>query len=317
METERINNYQHISIAVDKTNDKLRRIISGELKPLVTSSLKEQDKIGGYYPGDQLVIAGRTGTGKTAKLIRDISDFSDTDLNPHYKDKIIILYDSWEMPDWRNILRMYSNKSESTVKELIDYKNRLDEEKFERIKAIGKEFKKYPIYFNNSSMSPSKWEANKYDIQKQYPNHTLINVLDHARLATKETEKSEEALITNLMMAGMRAKNNIECVNIYLSQMNRNIETASIRQEMGRQLPVSSDLFGSDAIFQCADIVIALHRPGMYKLEEWDEIPTGYDPMNPDRYDSLLLECILKQRDGWTGTLTMRHNLGINQIKDL
>ena len=63
-------------------------------------------------------------------------------------------------------------------------------------------------------------------------------------------------------------------------------------------------------------VVMALHRPGMYGLTEFDGTPTGIVKHNPDKYDDLLIECILKQRDGWTGNLLMRHNLGINKIVD-
>jgi replicative DNA helicase len=132
----------------------------------------------------------------------------------------------------------------------------------------------------------------------------------------KSNEKSEEELISQLMLAGMRIKNDFEMINIFISQLNRNIETNVSRDKMGEYTPVASDIFGSDAVFQCADIVMALHRPGIYKVEFFENRPTGYDPNDPFKPDNMLVQCYLKNRDGWTGNLLMKHNLAHNRIYD-
>jgi replicative DNA helicase len=313
---ELIEGYEHIEHAVTRANDKIEAIRSGKLKPLVTSSLKEQDKIGGLFPSDQYVVAARTGAGKTTKLISDLCDYADEQLNPHYKDKLIILYDSWEMPDWRNVLRMYSKYSDLTVKELINHREQLADENLQRIRIIADQLKGFPIYFSNYSTNITKWKYNKSTIAKKFPNHQIVNACDHTRLVTKDTEKTEENLISNLMLGGVHVKNQLGHINIWLSQMNRNIESGIDREEIGNRLPVSSDIFGSDAVYQCADVVNILHRPGMYGLEEYNGIPTGFSSQNPDASDSLMLECILKQRDGWTGVLYMEHDLARNKIFD-
>jgi replicative DNA helicase len=313
---DEIEGYKHINQSVEDTNKKIQQIRDGLLFPIRTSSNKEQDKIGGYFPTDQIVIAARTGTGKTSKVLSDIRDFVNPELNPGYKGKLIVLYDTWEMPDWRNILRFYSRDAEMQVKQLIDYKNKLTNENFERIKAIGESLKGFPIYFSNFSQSVDKWYETKKKAQAKFPNHTIINVVDHTRLVTKVNERSEEELISSLMIKGMKLKNEESQINIFLSQMNRNIENSANRGELGKNTPIASDIFGADSVFQCADVVMALHRPGMYGLTQFDGLPTGIVANNPDKYDDLLIECILKQRDGWTGNLTMRHNLGINKIVD-
>jgi len=312
----KIEGYTHISQSVTTTQDRMDKIRSGTLKPLLTSSFKEQDKIGGYYPSDQVVIAARTGTGKTAKVIQDMTDYCNPLINPYYTNKCLILYDSWEMPDWRNILRMISREGKIPVKDLLDYKQRLMEERYQTLRAIADKFKGMPIYMSNRPLSVTKWEENKKHIQGLHPGLFIINIFDHTRLVLRETEGKEEELITNLMFAGMRLKNQFNMFNFFISQMNRNIETNQARNQMGTSTPVASDIFGSDAVFQCADIVIALHRPGLYKLEMFEDVPTGYDPSDPEKGDDLLIECVLKQRDGWTGNIFMKHNLAHNIITD-
>lgn len=311
-----IENYHHISTVVNQATTMMDKVRSGELKPLITSSLKEQEKIGGYYPSDQVVIAGRTGTGKSTKALIDLLDFCNPELNPSYTDNILILFDSYEMVGWRNVLRMVSRKAEVEVKALLDYKQKLDQERFETFKKLAGEFKSLPIYITNKPRTPRQWEEDKKNIQGKFPTKKIINLFDHTRLGLKEDDKREEENISNFMFRGIHLKNNFDMIMIWLSQMNRNIETNINRDKLGTHLPVSSDIFGSDAVFQCADVVMALHRPGMYGLEEFEGIPTGISKSNPDKPDDLLLEVILKQREGWTGTLTLRHNLAINHVED-
>lgn len=310
-----IEGYNHISLAIDKANQKLVDIRSGVLKPILTSSKKETEKIGGLFEGDQMVIAGRTGTGKTAKVIKMIRDFVDPEINPEFARDGIILFDTLEMHDWRNVLRMYSGRHELSVQTILDAQHRMMQDMFDRIVLLSAEFRGLPIYFNNISQKVPDWLASKRKVRKQFPNKKLMTILDHARLPLKTNEKSEEELITNLMKAGMNLKLEDNYINIFLSQMNRAIETSSLRSDLGKNLPIASDLFGSDAIFQFADIVVASHRPGMYGLKSFDNIPTGKTD-DPDSVDNLMIDVVLKQRDGWTGNILKRHNLAINKIED-
>lgn len=96
---EYIDGYIHISQSIDTTNRRLNQIRDGSLKTLRTSSKKENDKIGGLLTSDQMIVAARTGMGKTAYILNRMRDFVDKTINPDYADNLIILFDSWEMPD--------------------------------------------------------------------------------------------------------------------------------------------------------------------------------------------------------------------------
>lgn len=313
-----IEGYSHISSVVNKAQNMMDKVRSGELKPLHSSLKKEEEIIGGYYPSDQIVIAARTGTGKSAKMLSDMLDFCNPAINPTYHNNMLILFDSYEMADWRSIFRMVSRKGNVEAKALLDYKKRLTDERYKTLRDLASQFSHLPIYITNRPRKPSKWEEEKKQIQGQHPKKQIINIYDHTRAGLKEDDvKREEENISNLMFRGIYLKNNFEMIMFWISQMNRNIETNVSRDKLGKYLPVSSDIFGSDAVFQCADIVMALHRPGMYGVEEFEGIPTGYDPSNPEKEDHLLIECILKQREGATGNILLRHNLAHNQITDL
>lgn len=310
-----IEGYNHISVVVDKANKKLFDIRNGVLKPLLTSSKKETEKIGGIFEGDQVVIAGRTGTGKTAKVLKMIKDFTDPKINPDFAENGIILFDSLEMHDWRNVLRFYSGQHELSVQTILDAQHRMMQDMFDRMILLSSELKGLNIYFNNISQKVPVWLSSKRKIRKLFPDKKLVTILDHARLPLKDGERTEEELITSLMKAGMNLKLEDNYITIFLSQMNRAIETAGLRSDIGKSLPISSDLFGGDSIMQFADLVVASHRPGMYGLKTFDGIPTGKTD-DPDSVDNLMIDVVLKQRDGWTGNILKRHNLAINKIED-
>lgn len=313
---DHIEGYVHISTSVSRAKSMMDKVRSGELKPLFTSLKKETDKIGGYYPSDMVVIAGRTGTGKSSKMLHDLLDFCDTKLNPTYTDNILILFDSYEVSDWRAVMRLISRKGEIEAKSLLDYNRRLSEERIQAFKFIADSFSHLPIYISTKPMNARNWEENKKQIQGKFPYKKIINIFDHTRLGLKETEGKEEELISNFMFRSLYLKNNFDMFMFFLSQMNRNIETAIGREKLGSHTPVMSDIFAADSVGQSADVVIALSRPGMYGLEKFDGFPTGIDKNNPDKPDDLLIESVIKQREGWTGNLFLRHNLAINKIED-
>lgn len=242
----RIDGYKHISVIVEETKSKIDKYRSGELKPLFTSSKKEKEYLRGYFPSTQLVIAARLGVGKSSKVLSDMVDFCNPLLNPHYTNKLIILYDSWEMNESANILRLISRKGNIEVKSILDYDKQLSEERIANLKTIADTFKGLPVYVNTQPTTVKRWEYQKQQIQGSYPQHTIINIFDHVRLVIKDNEAKEEELISNLMLAGVRLKNQFDMINIFLSQMNRSIETGMGRGQMGTSTPVMSDLFGSD-----------------------------------------------------------------------
>lgn len=303
----------HISEVVKKTDSLSQDYRSGVISPYKVSSAKFMEKVGGYYPGDQIVLAGRSGTGKTAYALRDLIDI--IELNP--EKKTIILYFSWEMLDWRNVLRIQSRKLAVPIKYLLEQDKWKDiKEAADRVDVFNKQLSTYPIYFCTESLSVDKWASVVKQVSDNNPEATIINMVDHTRLV-KALDKSEKFTIDSFMNRGMSLKQSYPVINYFLSQMNRNSETSLSRDDLGKYPPIASDIYGSDAVMQTADVVMALHRPGMYGQKEYRKQETGYGVGPDPSKDYLLVNCIIKQRDGWTGELFMEHDLSINHINDL
>lgn len=293
-----VNGFQHISLIVGEASREIHSYRTGEKIALKTPYKKLNDTLGGgLFPGDQVVIAGRSSVGKSAVAVEVIAEIA----NSH--PDCIILFWSLEMASWRNIIRMLSSNMNLTVKELLSARGPLSDEKFAQMQHLGEILSKLPIYFRDIAVTAEKWEEMVLKVQVENPGKLIINMLDHTRLVLPGMEKIEERIISNLMLAGVRVKNTINCINIFLSQLNRKIEEVD-RKDVGTTGLLASYIFGADSVFQCADIVIGLHRPEMYGLKEFKKIPTK----------DLLIMQIMKQRDGEVCELAFKHQLMFNKI---
>lgn len=302
-----ISGMQHISSVVNKANTELLAYKTGSKRALLTFSNKLNSKIEGIYPSDQIVIAARTGVGKSAFV--NILMKSLIDLNP--KEKILILYWSFEMPNYQQIFRLYSSFKAIPVKKITSGIDPIDDNTYKSILDYGEHLKhKYNIYFRDIPVNAEQWMKMVTNAQNTFPEYRIVNIIDHTRLIRKNSDGSEERKITDLMERGVEIKNYTGCINIFLSQLNRNIESGDSRRDMGSSVPVLTDIFGADSVAQFATLIMILHRPELYGKREYTVGNVVFNTQN-------LLAChVLKQRDGWTGMISMKHDLAINKIED-
>lgn len=309
-----IKGFTHISGVVDEANKEIDDFRKGVRSPLLTFSNKLNNAIGGIYPADQIVIAARTGVGKSAfanLLIKSLQD-----RNP--RAKLLFLYWSLEMPNRQQVYRMYANKFKMPVKAIVTNRNPVSDQFYEQITVYGEALSGYNIYFRDLPTDLNLFIKTLEDVHRNFPGYQIINLFDHTRLIKKTNEKTEEEKITALMEKGVECKNRWGDINIFISQMNRNIESSANngkngRRDIGSDAPLISDIFGADSVSQFATLIICLHRPELYGL-------TTYKPYaNLAELPALgLIAChILKQRDGWTGMIAMQHNLSIYDIHDM
>ena len=130
--------------------------------------------------------------------------------------------------------------------------------------------------------------------KKVYIN--TVVTLDHCLLLNKEKDdKTKTDMLYNLGEAVTALKRKYPIVFIILSQLGRDMEKPE-RNENGKygNYVLDSDMFGGDALFQHADIVIGINRPALKAIEYY----------GPERYliadDSVLIFHFLKCRNGDT-----------------
>lgn len=130
--------------------------------------------------------------------------------------------------------------------------------------------------------------------KKVYIN--TVVTLDHSLLLNKaKDENSKTDMLYNLGETLTALKRKYPILFIVLSQLSRDMEKPE-RNENGKygNYVLDNDIFGGDALFQHADIVIGINRPALKAIEYY----------GPERYhivdDSVLIFHFLKCRNGDT-----------------
>lgn len=301
---ENVDGFKHASVIAQEAITFLEHVRAGTAKFIFTSSSKLNEATGGFRPSDNIVIAARPGVGKSTTANMIIRDCFNPIINPDLK--LVVAYFSLEMPGYQQFYRDTSSQIKVSVKEITNIKDPINDDTFQAIKNFAHQFSQLPVYYRDVGVTVDKYMELSSSLQKKYPEFLLLKIFDHTRLATS-AHKSEEERITSLMHRTRLYDNEHSSITIFLSQMNRNIESSKDRSKTGQDPPVLSDIFGSDAVAQYANLVMALHRPEMYSIKEYLGMETK----------SMIFNHILKQRDGFVGVIPWKHDLKVNIISDL
>ena len=244
--------------------------------------------LGGLQPGKMYVIAGRPGVGKSAFSNQLIFDL----LDKNKFKKLLVLYWSFEMPGYQQILRAGAKGSNKQVSELLSVEQKLEQNAYEAFKAEVLKYSHYPIYFNNIPRDMEFVKQSNTDVTNKYPDHTIVNVFDHSRLILS-TKDQELQKLNEVSKGCMWLQAKMGCINILLSQLNRNIEQE--HRAKAQYQPLLTDLFGGDSIGQDAHVVMMLQRTNdLYGITDKY---CGEDPKG------LLALHVEKNRDGLLGMI--------------
>ena len=244
--------------------------------------------LGGLQPGKMYVIAGRPGVGKSAFSNQLIFDL----LDKNKFKKLLVLYWSFEMPGYQQILRAGAKGSNKQVSELLSVEQKLEQNAYEAFKAEVLKYSHYPIYFNNIPRDMEFVKQSNTDVTNKYPDHTIVNVFDHSRLILS-TKDQELQKLNEVSKGCMWLQAKMGTINILLSQLNRNIEQE--HRAKAQYQPLLTDLFGGDSIGQDAHVVMMLQRPNdLYGITDKY---CGEDPKG------LLALHVEKNRDGLLGMI--------------
>lgn len=311
----KIDGYKHISEITDGVIRKIVDFRDGKVRPLVTSSVKLNNKIGGLLFGEQIAIVAQSGVGKTGFLIWLLEELCNPVLNPVYEDKMLILFDTFEMQAEEVIMRSLANKMSSKVQDLLSYYEKIKDEKLEAAREVKARIDQLPIYYRQTAQGANEWLEHKKQLYGKLTDYYLCNAVDHTRMLLPENEASERERLDRLCLNGVWLKNNFNMLNIFLSQVNSNIETSTDREKLGKMLLQRTDVFGSSSLFQTCNQVFTLQRPGMFDLKEWNGHNTGLTKMLAGD-DTLLVFQALKAREGNIGVVALRHKMQYYQIFD-
>jgi replicative DNA helicase len=253
--------------------------------------------LGGFRFNNNVLLAGPSGHGKSYMLNMLRDDFT-SELNAHLRDKIKVLHFGWEMSSVDETVRTLVGRTKIPYEEILSCFQKLDQNKYSKIKENLKELAERPIYYIEKS-------GNKYDImktiyafQKKFPEHKLVILLDHTLLTEYFDEPDEVKLIADLGKIFINIRKDIQPLVIMLGQFNDKIEDPKRITTNILHYPRKTDIHGSKQLFQAVDVVLTCYQPALIGIDEYG--PKFY------RTEDLIAVHLLKMRKGKPGLIRLR-----------
>jgi replicative DNA helicase len=236
------------------------------------------------------VIGGRPGSGKT--LIKDQIVRESFTLNPH--DDFRVLEFNFEMVGRTSAIREFSSLTGKTYKELCSAGSTVSSNIINECHQYAKERTKYPIDVINAPMTVNQMRDQIDAYMNLHKGQKTMITLDHTILVKRAPyQNNRQDMLFDLGEFFTQCKRDYPCLFIALSQLNRNIDNPdrAVNGKYGNYI-LESDIFGSDAMLQHADMLIGINRPAKQKIRFY----------GPDRYiiedDKTLVFHFLKARNG-------------------
>lgn len=241
------------------------------------------------------IISSRPGVGKTlidSQIKRDVL-YSNPDQN------FGILSFQFEMLGRNMILRDMSAGTNLNLRYISSAKDdgmpSLSRTDFERLKQYTETLKNREYYIVDKPLTVNQISAT-VDAFYAYFRRPFLITLDHTMLIKKDaSETNKQSTLENFSTMMVEKKNKYPITWIILSQLNREIDGAE-RQVPGKlgNYPCEADVYGSDFMMQCCDVMIAFNRPAKYNLRFYG--PRQYVIQDTDA--NLLAAHVLKNRYG-------------------
>jgi replicative DNA helicase len=272
----------------------LKRRASGQLKSLRTQwPTFNSIGLNGIEWQSLYVIAARPGVGKTliaASLTRNLQTIN------HDQD-FAVLHFQFEMLGRNMAVREFSAAANLNIRYMQSAQDDglppLKPEDLQKIVDYASHQHSRQEYIVDKAMNVKQMEDVIVSFQREV-NKPVVITLDHTLLVRQNaSETSKQQTLQNLATMMTEMKNRLHVTFIVLTQLNREIDDAE-RQRPGQlsNYPTEADVFGSDYLLQCADVMIAYNRPAKYNISLYG--PHRYE-IN-DKY--LLAMHVIKNRFG-------------------
>lgn len=244
------------------------------------------------------VIAARPGVGKTliaASLTRELQRLNSD-------QTFAVLHFQFEMLGRNMALRELSSANNMNIRFLQSANDPgmppLTGSDFNKLKDYASKQKARNEFIVDKALTVSELGNAVRTFYKTYKIPFVVT-LDHTLLVKQSgSESNRQVTLQNLATLLTELKNELPVTFLILTQLNREIDDAE-RQKPGllSNYPTEADVYGSDFLLQCADVMIAYNRPAKYNLQLYG--PLKYIIKPTDKY--LLAMHILKNRFGEVG----------------
>ncbi|MFL2647051.1 MAG: replicative DNA helicase [Dehalococcoidia bacterium] len=262
-----------------------------EIETVIRSGFMDLDELlGGFKRGDLVVLAARTGVGKTSLMLNFAR-------NAAIGSQGTVAIFSLEMNGEQLAMRMLS--AESGVKMSRLRLGRHGEEEESRVMNAHGQLSSAPIFIDDSAMlSVSEIRAKCRRLQAEFGlDLVIVDYLQLLQSSGRADTRANE--ISHISRSLKELARELNVPVMAAAQLSRAVES---RQP---HIPMLSDLRESGAIEQDADIVMFIYREDVYlQAEQWqDKNPTAPGSQHPTGLAQVI---VAKHRNGPTGTVTIR-----------
>ncbi len=253
--------YQAFNEALKYMNNRMH----GEERSILTPWSKFNDAgTDGIEWNTLTVIGGRPGSGKT--LIKDQIIRESFILNP--AEDFRVLEFQFEMVGRTSAIREFSSLTGKTYKELCSAGSTLNSSVLNNCHQYAKQRVKYPVDIISTPMTVNQMREQVDMYMEENKGIKTIITLDHSILVKRAPYQNNRLdMLFELGEFFTQCKRDYPCLFICLSQLNRNIDNPdrAIDGKYGNYI-LESDIFGSDAMLQHADMLVGINRPAKQKI---------------------------------------------------
>ena len=221
----------------------------------VPSGFPDLDKkIGGFRPGQFVVIAARPAMGKTSLALNIAFNAS------MYYDKKVAIF-TMEMDNEEILLRMMSSASEVSMDNMLKGYG-MDEKKILRIAQVAEALSEKDIFVDDvGSNTMLDIRAKTRRLKAEIKGLDML-IIDYLQLmSVKRNRENRQQEIAEISRSLKILAKEMQIPIIALSQLNRAVESRK------PPIPMLADLRESGAIEQDADIVMFIYREEEYDKE--------------------------------------------------
>lgn len=300
----------------------MARLVAGEAQEMIqgtrerppSTGLTDLDKhlpMGGLAPGSLIILAGRTGAGKTLVGSALASRIAATGKG--------VIYFSLEVPSREIAARVICERMGASGPVYGDIlSGRVDDRQLQRFMEAARDVEGSPLYLDDTpamSMQDIHLEAKKRAaIMARQETPLALVVVDHAQIV-KASNRYQGNRVNELGEIANAAKvmaKQLGCAVILCSQLNRSVEGREDKR------PNLSDLRASGEVEEAADAVLMLYREAYY-IERSPEYRAG-ETEALDRMSLVRNQIeigVEKSRQGSTGRCTLFCDPGRSIVADL
>ena len=245
------------------------------------------------------VVGARPGTGKTLFMEQLVSDIIAKNPDQEFR----VLKFQMEMVDETSAIRKFSLITGADYNTLMSKDGKLvDKRLFEKCVDYYKETENIDIInviYDNCTVNEMCSTIHHELERHKKPDGSYSNILvtiDHSALFKNDVgQKDKFEMLGALGEALTYMKKNYPIAFIVLSQLNINIDDSKrqIEATYGNYV-LDSDIYGSDALLQHADVVIGINKPSVRRIKKYG--PEKFLIEDPDT----LVFNFLKSRNGLT-----------------